>query len=64
MTTQTIRVQVKSVYGEDKFYPACPQAQMFADIAGTKTLTEATLRILIRAGWEVKQQHVELAIAA
>lgn len=39
-----IAVTAKQVYGETKFYPACHQAQVLAEIAGTKTLTFETLR--------------------
>lgn len=53
---QTIRVQVKSVYGNEVFYPACPQAQLFADVAGTRTLTAQKLEMIKRAGYEVLVQ--------
>ena len=48
-----ITVQVKSVYGNDVIYPACPLAVKFAALAGTKTLTEATLRIIESMGVEI-----------
>ena len=38
-----IIVKARSVYGETKFYPANDAAEIFAKIAGTKTLTLATL---------------------
>ena len=38
-----IIIKARSVYGETKFYPANDAAEIFAKIAGTKTLTLATL---------------------
>jgi len=61
----SIRISIKSVYGEDKIYPACEKAQAFADIAGTKTLTEQTLRGIRKLGYEIViQSPAGLRIAA
>ena len=49
-----IQVQVKSVYGTDKVYPACEKSQLFASIANSKTLTESTLKDIYRLGYEIK----------
>jgi hypothetical protein len=46
----TAVVKAKSVYGETKFYPVNEIARGFADVAGTKTLTPETLRIMKRMG--------------
>jgi hypothetical protein len=44
MTTQpSIVVEVRDVYGIPKVYPVCAKARLFAEIAGSKTLTHATL---------------------
>lgn len=48
-----IKVKIKSVYGSDKMYPACPDSQMFCDIAGTKILTESLQNILVKRGWKI-----------
>ena len=48
-----IKVKIKSVYGVDKMYPACPESQMFCDIAGTLTLTESLQSILVKRGWKI-----------
>ena len=57
-----IQVLAKDVYGQLKFYPKCEKAQVFASIAGTTTLTEATLRKVMQLGYEVKveQQQIQL----
>ena len=39
-----ITVQIKTVYGVEQVYPACQRSRLFAEIAGTKTLTAETLR--------------------
>jgi hypothetical protein len=39
-----IIVQIKTVYGEDKVYPLCANALIFAHMLGTKTLTESALK--------------------
>ena len=46
-------IEVRNVYGEPKAYPACPAARIFADIAGTKTLTAATLHLAQQLGYRV-----------
>ena len=51
-----IRVVVKNVYGTDKVYPYCPKARHFADIAGTKTMTRDTLRLVQLLGYQVRVQ--------
>ena len=53
-----IRVVVKNVYGTDKVYPYCMKARNFAEIAGTKTLTRDTLRLVRLLGYQVKQQQI------
>ena len=57
-----ITVEIKSVYGEIKVYPVCEKAKAFALIAGTKTLTAGTLKLVRELGYTVKQQHTEFAI--
>jgi hypothetical protein len=51
---KTIKVQIKNVYGNETVYPACPDAVTFAAIAGTKTLTPDTLRLIARLGYEIQ----------
>lgn len=48
-----ILIEVKSVYGELKAYPACGRARCFADLAGTKTLTYAALKLIEQLGFVV-----------
>jgi hypothetical protein len=52
--TNTIEVEVKDVYGVTKYYPICEKAQLFADIAGTKTLTVQVIKKIEALGFSIK----------
>jgi hypothetical protein len=47
-------VEVKDVYGQAKIYPVCMEAQIFAEIAGTKTLLPQDIKRIQMLGYEVK----------
>lgn len=49
-----ITIRADKNYGVETFYPACPAAELFARIAGTKTLTRATLRDIDLLGYEIE----------
>lgn len=57
-----ITVEIKNVYGQDKIYPVCDKAQIFAEIAGTTTLLRRNINLIKCLGYEViiKQPKVEL----
>ena len=52
-----ITVKAREVYDCFKVYPVCEQAKLFADIAGTKTLTPATCQLIERLGYKFIQQE-------
>jgi hypothetical protein len=52
--TNVIEVEVKDVYGALKYYPMCEKAQLFADIAGTKTLTLHAIKKIEALGFSIK----------
>jgi len=52
--TNVIEVEVKDVYGITKYYPICEKAQLFADIAGTKTLTVQVIKKIEALGYSIK----------
>lgn len=60
---QAIKVQVRELYGSLVVYPACERAQLFARIAGTKTLTTETLRTIEAIGFtiEIEQPRITRA---
>lgn len=49
-----IEVIIEPQYGRWTYYPACEKAKAFAEIAGTKTLTENTLAQIQKLGYEIK----------
>jgi hypothetical protein len=50
---QEIKIQLRDVYGKTNAYAACSDAQKFADIAGTKTLTAGTLCLILSLGYTI-----------
>ena len=48
-----IFIECRSIYGVTKAYPLCERGQTFAQIAGTKTLTASTLRMIEKMGFEI-----------
>lgn len=52
--TKTITVNIEPQYGKWVYYPVCKHAKTFAEIAGTNTLTEPTLKHILSLGYEIK----------
>jgi len=48
-------IKIKSVYGEDKIYPACDTAEKFAALVGKKTFSTIDLKHIRNLGYTVKQ---------
>ena len=57
-----IAVEVREVYGNRTVYPVCEKAKLFADLAGTKTLTHHAVIVIRQLGYtiEIKQKEVTL----
>ena len=51
---QKITIRLDKNYGSWVVYPVCQQAQIFAAIAGTKTLKEKTLDQIMELGYEIQ----------
>ena len=60
MSRTSIIVKIKEVYGERKVYPVCVLAQEFARIAGTKTLTDSTIKSIRALGFGIIVEREEL----
>jgi hypothetical protein len=58
----TITIELKWQYGNCAFYPLCETSKRFAQIAGTKTLTQDALRIIKAMGYEITQTTKEIAL--
>ena len=57
-----ITIELKWQYGNCAFYPLCETSRRFAQIAGTKTLTQDALRIIKAMGYEINQTTKEIAL--
>ena len=57
----TITVELKSIYGVQTIYPACHASKLFAQIAGTKTLTRAAVASIKALGFTVEVKQTEPA---
>jgi hypothetical protein len=57
MTSQNfgmnITVEIKNNFGNEAIYPACEKSRVFAEIAGTKTLTRETIEKIKSLGYVV-----------
>lgn len=62
MNQLILTVRARDVYGVKTYYPADDTARAFARIAGTKTLTLATIREAQKLGYRVAQAVEEFAI--
>jgi len=60
-TPNTVEVEIRSVYGNQLIYPANEAAQIFAQIAGKKTLDKSDLNLIRALGFEVEQVFQKLA---
>jgi hypothetical protein len=62
MSDMKVVVEVRTVYGVDKFYPVNPASLIFAEINGAKTLSRRTINLIKELGYvvEVKSKVVVL----
>lgn len=56
--TKTIKVNVKSVYGNTMVYPICDDAKRFASIANTQTLTSSTVALIKGLGYTIQVEPI------
>ena len=52
LTDTFIHIKVRDTY-QRRFYPDCPIAQIFADIAGTTTRTDVVLKQIEKVGYKI-----------
>lgn len=58
----TVQFEVRNVFGNQTIYPANEPAQLFADIAGKKTLSPADLTKIRQLGFYTEQVFQKLAV--
>lgn len=51
-----ITIHVSQVYGRQTIYPGCKTSQLFADLAGTISLTPQALAVIKKLGYEIKAE--------
>lgn len=54
----TLTIEDKLVFGQVKYYPACPKSNIFADMLGQSTLTRQDLKHILALGYTVKYKHI------
>jgi len=52
-----VEVEARDVYGTRKYYPHNHEASLFAEIAGTKTLTVPTIDRIQKLGFEIHEMY-------
>lgn len=63
--SNVIRIEARGQYGRTVYHPANDEARALAEIAGTKTLTPAALKVAReRLGFEIKLEVEAAAHAA
>ena len=58
----TITIKFKDVYGNRLVYPVCDNAQHFASIAGTKTLSTPVLKTIEAMGYDIQIEQETLSL--
>jgi|TARA_B110000046_G_scaffold38021_1_gene41622 hypothetical protein len=51
-----IKVEIKDQYGRQVVHPVCQTAQLFAALAGTKTLTAEARTVIKKLGYAITAQ--------
>ena len=57
-----IIVSIKSQYGSRAIIPVCDKAKLFAELAGTRTLTAQAIKTIKFLGYTVSVQQEEVAL--
>lgn len=58
----TCQIVIRNVYGNDLIYPSNDEARIFAEIAGTKTLSKTDLARIEQLGFRVEQVSHQVRI--
>lgn len=53
-TNKTIQVVLAQQYGQEVIKPVCANANIFCELAGTKTLTRRTIDLIKKLGYRVE----------
>ena len=53
----SITIEIKTQYGQETLVPICDNARIFCDLAGTKTMTRRTLKLVTELGYKINIQQ-------
>lgn len=49
-----ILIEVRQVYGNTLYYPACEKAKAFCQLTNAKTLSQSAIAIIRRLGYDIE----------
>lgn len=55
--SHSILVRIEQRYGQRDVVPACRTAELFAQLAGTKTLTKPSIELIKQLGYEIRVEQ-------
>jgi hypothetical protein len=58
--TQTIKVEVKQVYGVERIYPACEVAKKLNSLMPSKTFSRQDIDVIKSLGYNIQVQSATL----
>ena len=59
LTSLEVKLRPKDQYGTQVYYPANEAAELFAQIAGTTTLTPRAIKMVMQLGYTITYVHNE-----
>ena len=59
---QKIIVEIKSAYGEQRVYPVCEKAKIFAELIQQKTFTKADIERIKKLGVSIIVEQPEVKL--
>lgn len=60
--TQQITIRITKNYGNTVVYPVCDTSKKLADLIGTKTFTNASLKKIVDLGYEMVVEQQKFSI--
>ncbi len=57
-----ITVEIKTVYGREAIYPACPKSITFTDMLGQSTLTRRDIEYIKQLGYQINIKQPEITL--
>jgi hypothetical protein len=59
---RTVEIEIKNIYGVEKYYPKCDKAKLFTKMLGQSTLTERDVSVIKQLGYEVVSLAQEIKL--